>query len=423
MSIKQKTMSPYIKKPFKQMGKDYTKYKADELLNDDYFLQSELYPTENNRKFWYQLQQTDNTFSEEIEVARLFLKGIKNYSTNSILSIDEEKELWKRIQTANASYEKHKKKIHFLKIAASVAASLLIISVYGWHTLHDQKQVVNYEAMISSIPQVDNPSENVQLILSKGKQISIDGKDIQLEYTKEGNINVNSEEKSIKKEEEKNDGIQSFNQLIVPIGKRTSITFTDGSKIWVNSGSKVIYPAQFTTDSREIFIEGEIYLDIVHDEKRPFIVKTRKMEIRDLGTQFCVSAYNNDANSHVVLVKGKVEIETKGKRKNTLSPNQLFLYDNKKDKESVHQVNTQDYVAWKDGYYQFNHQKLDTVLEKLCKYYGIKIHWDEKVGELTCSGKLDLKENPEKVLNALQNAAPIKVEQIDEQIHIFIVKH
>ena len=296
MSIKQKTMSPYIKKPFKQMGKDYTKYKADELLNDDYFLQSELYPTENNRKFWYQLQQTDNTFSKEIEVARLFLKGIKNYSTNSILSIDEEKELWKRIQTANASYEKHKKKIHFLKIAASVAASLLIISVYGWHTLHDQKQVVNYEAMINSIPQVDNPSENVQLILSKGKQISIEGKDIQLEYTKEGNINVNSEEKSIKKEEEKNDGIQSFNQLIVPIGKRTSITFTDGSKIWVNSGSKVIYPAQFTTDSREIFIEGEIYLDIVHDEKRPFIVKTRKMEIRDLGTQFCVSAYNNDAN-------------------------------------------------------------------------------------------------------------------------------
>ncbi len=58
---------------------------------------------------------------------------------------------------------KTQKEIHFLKIAASVAASLLIISVYGWHTLHDQKQVVNYEAMINSSPQVDNPSENVQL--------------------------------------------------------------------------------------------------------------------------------------------------------------------------------------------------------------------------------------------------------------------
>lgn len=403
------------------MGKDYTKYKADELLNDDYFLLSELYPTEKDRKFWNQLQQADSVLAGEIESARLFLKDIKRISNNPILLVDEEKELWKRIQITNALYDKHKKKNRFLKIAVSIAASLLIILTYGWHTLYNQKQVINYEAMISTIPQTDNPSENVQLVLSKEKKISIEGKDIQLEYTKEGNININSEKTITKKEERKDDKIQTFNQLIVPIGKRSSITFTDGSQIWVNAGSRVIYPAQFTVDSREIFIEGEIYLDIVHDTKRPFIVKTRKMEIRDLGTQFGVSAYDNEANSHVVLVEGKVEIETKGKRKSTLNPNQLFLYNNKNNEKSVHQVNTQDYVAWKDGYYQFNHQKLDIVLEKLCKYYGIKIHWDEKIHELTCSGKLDLKENPEKVLNALQNAAPIKVEKIDDQI--FIIKH
>ncbi|WP_075965965.1 FecR family protein [Parabacteroides massiliensis] len=403
------------------MGKDYTKYKADELLNDDYFLLSELYPTEKDRKFWNQLQQADSVLAGEIESARLFLKDIKRISNNPILLVDEEKELWKRIQITNALYDKHKKKNRFLKIAVSIAASLLIILTYGWHTLYNQKQVINYEAMISTIPQTDNPSENVQLVLSKEKKISIEGKDIQLEYTKEGNININSEKTITKKEERKDDKIQTFNQLIVPIGKRSSITFTDGSQIWVNAGSRVIYPAQFTVDSREIFIEGEIYLDIVHDTKRPFIVKTRKMEIRDLGTQFGVSAYDNEANSHVVLVEGKVEIETKGERKSTLNPNQLFLYNNKNNEKSVHQVNTQDYVAWKDGYYQFNHQKLDIVLEKLCKYYGIKIHWDEKIHELTCSGKLDLKENPEKVLNALQNAAPIKVEKIDDQI--FIIKH
>lgn len=403
------------------MGKDYTKYKADELLNDDYFLLSELYPTEKDRKFWNQLQQADSVLAGEIESARLFLKDIKRISNNPILLVDEEKELWKRIQITNALYDKHKKKNRFLKIAVSIAASLLIILTYGWHTLYNQKQVINYEAMISTIPQADNPSENVQLVLSKEKKISIEGKDIQLEYTKEGNININSEKTITKKEERKDDKIQTFNQLIVPIGKRSSITFTDGSQIWVNAGSRVIYPAQFTVDSREIFIEGEIYLDIVHDTKRPFIVKTRKMEIRDLGTQFGVSAYDNEANSHVVLVEGKVEIETKGERKSTLNPNQLFLYNNKNNEKSVHQVNTQDYVAWKDGYYQFNHQKLDIVLEKLCKYYGIKIHWDEKIHELTCSGKLDLKENPEKVLNALQNAAPIKVEKIDDQI--FIIKH
>lgn len=113
------------------MRKDYTKYKADELLNDDYFLQSELYPTEKDRKFWHKLQQADNALAEEIESARFFLKSIKRTSCNSTLSIDDEKELWKRIQTANTLYDRHKKKIHFLKIAVSVAASLLIISAYG----------------------------------------------------------------------------------------------------------------------------------------------------------------------------------------------------------------------------------------------------------------------------------------------------
>ena len=185
------------------MGKDYTKYKADELLNDDYFLLSELYPTEKDRKFWNQLQQADSVLAGEIESARLFLKDIKRISNNPILLVDEEKELWKRIQITNALYDKHKKKNRFLKIAVSIAASLLIILTYGWHTLYNQKQVINYEAMISTIPQTDNPSENVQLVLSKEKKISIEGKDIQLEYTKEGNININSEKTITKKEERK----------------------------------------------------------------------------------------------------------------------------------------------------------------------------------------------------------------------------
>lgn len=75
MSIKQKTMSPYIKKPFKQMGKDYTKYKADELLNDDYFLQSELYPTENNRKFGINFSKQTTLFPKRSKSLAFFLKA------------------------------------------------------------------------------------------------------------------------------------------------------------------------------------------------------------------------------------------------------------------------------------------------------------------------------------------------------------
>lgn len=402
------------------MNKDYTKYKVHQLLNDDYFLESELHPTAQDRQFWQQLQDESESFRKEMQIAHSFLKNIKSSTETSFLPEGEQKDLWKRIQTANNQYDSKIRRSSFLKTTAVAAVSLLALLTYGWYSIYSNKSEINYEAIIESIPSTDDPSKNVQLILSENKKLSIEGKETQLEYKKEGSISVNSQDIEVGKEKQEKEDVQSFSQLIVPVGKRSFVTFADGSKLWVNSGSKVIYPNKFSDHNREIFVEGEIYLDVVHDEKRPFIVKTKKIEIRDLGTQFNVSAYENDSNSDVVLVEGKVEVQVKGRKKNTLNPNQLFTYDNSSDKIYTSTVNTQDYVAWKDGYYQFKQQKMNIVLEKLCKYYGIKINWDEKVSQLTCSGKLDLKDDLDKVFNALRNAAPIEIEQTNEYINIIV---
>lgn len=404
------------------MDKDYTKYKAHQLLNDDYFLESVLHPTAQDHQFWQQLQDENEPFRQEMQIAHAFLKNIKTSTETPFLPEGEQKELWKRIQTANSQYDLKKRRSSFQKITAVAAVSLLAILTYGWYSIYSYKSEINYEAIIESIPSPDDPSENVQLILSENKKLSIEGKETQLEYKKGGSISVNSQDIEVGKEKQKEEEVQSFNQLIVPVGKRSFVTFADGSKLWVNSGSKVIYPNKFSDHSREIFVEGEVYLDVVHEEKRPFIVKTKKMEIRDLGTQFNVSAYENESNSNVVLVEGKVEIQVKGRKKNTLNPSQLFTYDNSNDKIYTSTVNTQDYVAWKDGYYQFKQQKMNIVLEKLCKYYGVKIQWDDKVSELTCSGKLDLKDDLDRVFKVLQEAAPIAIEQKEGFINI-IVKH
>ena len=332
-----------------EMNKDYTKYKAHQLLNDDYFLESILHPTTQDHQFWQQLQDENESFKQEMQIAHSFLKNIKTSTEAHFLPGGEQKELWKRIQTANNKYDLKKRRNSFLKITAVAAASLLAILTYGWYSIYSNKSEINYEAIIESIPSTDDASENVQLILSENKKLSIEGKETQLEYNEEGSISVNSQDIEVGKEKQKEKEVQSFNQLIVPVGKRSFVTFADGSKLWVNSGSKVIYPNKFSDHSREIFVEGEIYLDVVHDEKRPFIVKTKKMEIRDLGTQFNVSAYENESYSNVVLVEGKVEVLVKGRKKNTISPNQLFSYDNSNDKIYTSTVNTQDYVAWKDG--------------------------------------------------------------------------
>ena len=114
-------------------------------------------------------------------------------------------------------------------------------------------------------------------------------------------------------------------------------------------------------------------LHVSRDEQKPFIVKTHQMDIKVLGTQFNVTAYENEANMQVVLVSGKVEVNL-DKCKNVLAPNQMFSYDSKIHKGKITTVDTDDYVAWKDGYYQFHQQPLKEIVKKLSRYYGVRIY-------------------------------------------------
>lgn len=90
---------------------------------------------------------------------------------------------------------------------------------------------------------------------------------------------------------------EEYNQIIVPKGKRSQIVLADNSKIWINSGSKVIYPRAFEGKYREIYVEGEVYLNVTHDTSKPFIVNTSGFEVRVLGTSFNISAYKNRGKS------------------------------------------------------------------------------------------------------------------------------
>ena len=372
------------------MDKDYTTYSADQLLNDDFFIQSELHPTEKSRAFWSDLQIKSATLSQEIENARLFLHTIKIDRNCSSLAAKDEHALWQRIELKNKETERKAKRKQFIRLAISTVASLLLLS------------------------------EKVQLVLSNNEKLTIDGTETQLEYKKEGKVNVNSKQVDLSPKGNPAQA-QEFNQLIVPVGRRSSITFADGTRLWVNSGSKVVYPVKFAKEKREIFVEGEIYLHVSRDEQKPFIVKTHQMDIKVLGTQFNVTAYENEANMQVVLVSGKVEVNL-DKCKNVLAPNQMFSYDSKIHKGKITTVDTDDYVAWKDGYYQFHQQPLKEIVKKLSRYYGVRIYCKEPADKLSCSGKLDLKESLDEMMKALKEAAPIQIENKYESIEIK-VKH
>ncbi|MDR0574486.1 MAG: FecR domain-containing protein [Tannerella sp.] len=402
------------------MNTDYTKYTADELLGDDYFLRSEFYPTKESYTFWNRLHAGTPSLAKEIDAARLILRSLKrNYDKKKNLSSEDVEMLREKINRQNKTHDR-RRNIRRLGVAASVAASICLILSTGWYLRFSRQQnETDYPALMKSFEQkTESASGQVQLVLSDNRKIDIDGKETQVDYNEEGLVNINSEQVIEEKTESKE---TAYNQLVVPTGKRSAITFSDGTRAWINSGSKIIYPITFEKSKRELFAEGEIYLDVAKDEKRPFIVKTGHMDITVLGTTLNVKAYGNESDMQIVLVCGKVEVELKG-NKSVLSPNQMLSYNTQTGKTSVSSVDAADYVAWKDGYYLFKQQQLSAVLRKLSEYYGIAFEWDNTIDSLTCSGKLDMKEDLDEVLHTLEKTAPITICKTDGYIYRMNVK-
>ncbi len=403
------------------MEKKYTGYTAKQLLNDDFFIQSELHPTDDTLVFWSSLEREDPSLAKEIRKARFFLETFKQNIPVATLPSDEVANLWQQIER-RITLERSKVIRRRYWLAAAVAAAACVC-LFVFNPFAVEKGI-DYQMVMDTLT-ASNETDDVQLIFSDEERVLIKEKESLIAYAENGEVSVNStnvrqsagQKESHVKKKEKTGSVQ-LNKLVVPAGKRLSLVLADGTKLWVNSSSTVIYPERFAGDKREIYIDGEAYLEVARNPDKPFYVKTEQMNVRVLGTSFNVCAYREDGTQQIVLVSGKVEVETASRQTAVLTPDELFEYDKQHLKTSVTKVDAGNYVSWKDGYYQFVSQQLSVVFKRLSRYYAVPIVWDEKVGEWSCSGKLDFTGHIEDVLGNLKKAAPIQIEHDHEEIII-----
>ena len=276
----------------------------------------------------------------------------------------------------------------YIWTAGVVAACAAIIFLIFLNPLPNSN---TEEHLFSLMESADIQDGEVQIIAGNN-QTNIDN-DETIIQTEEGGLLVGKEQKmessSIKAE---------YLTVIVPKGRRTTVKLSDGSAIWVNSGTRIVYPKVFSEKSREIVIDGEAYMDVAKDESRPFIVHTKGFSVQVIGTQFNISAYSNDSENSVVLVEGAVEV-TAGSSKGKLLPRQGFFTGN--GASSIRNVDIYPYVCWKDGVMQLNGESLDVIMKRLSRYYGLDIRCSERFALEKYEGKIDLKKPIETVLNNL----------------------
>lgn len=289
-----------------------------------------------------------------------------------------------------------KRRLKILRLSAAACFLALIASAFFLY------QSGKYATEHPFFALLDSASLNVEDIsLSSGHTHVKVAENKNIVQTPGGDILIGNEEKvessAIKDE---------YIQLLVPKGKRTSISFSDGTTAWVNSGSKLIYPKIFRKNKREIYIDGEVYLTVAKDKDRPFMVRARNLEVEVRGTTFNVSAYSNDKIHSVVLIEGSVEVSS-GQHKSNIIPKQAFFL-REDGSVSVKEVNTYKYTCWKDGIIKLENETLDAIFKKIGRHYDVSIQQTKPGLDMSkeiYKGKLDLNDSLQMVLDNLAHSS------------------
>lgn len=191
-------------------------------------------------------------------------------------------------------------------------------------------------------------------------------------------------------------------KIVVPERQRAEVDLSDGSKVWINAKSILTLAPESSDKVREIFLEGEAYFDIAHDENKKFIVNTENYQMKVFGTQFNVKSFADKNYFEVGLVEGSLEVSSKMKdEKILLQPSESVSAYNGENLSKM-TLDTDNYL-WKEGILYFNEQTVSEIFEKLEQYFDVEINvTNTDILSQKFTGKFWINDGIEQVLSVLQ---------------------
>ena len=154
--------------------------------------------------------------------------------------------------------------------------------------------------------------------------------------------------------------------------KQATVTLDDGTQVWLNSESSLVFPVRFGDGPREVTVTGEAYFDVAHDASRRFVVHADTVSVSVYGTAFNISSYADEGAIETTLVRGSVEVRS-GHRRAMLQPGQQARVGREGAIFDVRQVAAEDYAAWTRGLFTFNDETIASICRKLSRWYGVEI--------------------------------------------------
>lgn len=305
---------------------------------------------------------------------------------------------------------------------AAIASVLLLVSITSYFLLTNKGEETSFQNVETQVLQDLAPGgDKAFLTLADGTVISLDS--IRGEISLMGGMTVRKTDEGklvyeVASSNLRNGEDLKYNQISTPRGGQYQIVLSDGTKVWLNSASSLKYPIQFSGNNRIVELTGEAYFEVnaqkgTANKSVPFFVKTSKQTIEVLGTHFNINSYEDEGSVKTTLLEGKVAVsinsdnlESSNRMDKSIFNDRIILKPNEQSILSrsnfkVIEVNGEDFVAWKDGYFSFQRADLKTVMHQLSRWYDVDIVYTGKIPKETFTGKIYRNMSISKVLEVL----------------------
>lgn len=199
-----------------------------------------------------------------------------------------------------------------------------------------------------------------------------------------------------------------YNTLSIPRGGEFRYELADGTRVWLNAESELRFPETFGGGERRVYVKGEVFFDVAHDEAHPFVVSTGRGDVRVLGTRFNLTDYAGTPLA-ATLVEGRIRFHTPDGRDYDVRPSQQLTFDEAGGTVDVQTVDVSVYTAWVDHQFVFRNQSLEDIMTTLSRWYDFHpVFADDSLRGIRLSGRLYRGDDIRVLLDSYERAASIR---------------
>lgn len=365
------------------------------------------------------------------ELAEILQKPISAENINDFmahywasLEVDEKEEIphdriFNQI-TAHKLFNAHKKQtknisLHTRRMIGYAASVSIVLAIaLTWYMSSLKQNIEQHTAKVQPVKKTGNistGSKKAVLTLANGSRIQLQAADTGT-ISLRGNLSLIQNKGQLAYNAANNfytPNNYSEHTLTTPKGGEYQLILQDGSKVWLNAASNITYPVEFHGKERRVKVQGEAYFEVAKNAAKPFIVEANGTEIKVLGTHFNVSAYADDSFVKTTLVEGAVRVSKAGKNA-LLKPDQQALITKKSSNIAISNVDVEEALAWKNGYFIFHSEDIRSVMKLVSRWYDVEVVFQGELKGKTFGGTISRFENINDLLKTIELTEAIHFE-------------